>query len=111
MKLLCTADNSAIAWNIRNMVELQGVAAEVRNEQLFSAAGELPVWDAMPEVWVHPLADIEELTLLVQQISNDNKIDPQAKDEEWTCTTCGEIQPTAFDFCWQCNTEQSKLPC
>ncbi|MEE3301128.1 MAG: DUF2007 domain-containing protein [Pseudomonadota bacterium] len=43
MKLVYTADNVAMAWHVRNLLEQHDIAAIVRNDKLYSVAGEMPV--------------------------------------------------------------------
>lgn len=46
------AAHPAEAHLVKGMLETAGIPCEIRREALFGAAGEVPVFDARPEVWV-----------------------------------------------------------
>ena len=55
MKRVYSTEILANAWHIRNVLEQYDIESVIRNENLFSVAGEVPFIECMPEVWVKPL--------------------------------------------------------
>ena len=51
-KKVYTADSVSMAWHFRNVLEQHGISSVVKNDNLYSAGGELPLNECMPEVWV-----------------------------------------------------------
>lgn len=88
------------AAHVRNVLESAGVAAELRNDQLWSALGEIPVIEAWPQVWVVDLADVERARAILRDLERG----PAAPS--WTCTACGEWLEGQFTSCWQCGHER-----
>jgi len=99
MKRIYTADSVAMAWHIRNVLEQHGIYAEVKNERLGSIAGETPITESMPEVWVKPLY-AKRAEQILKELSDDVSID----GEDWSCSSCGEENAPSFDVCWNCQT-------
>jgi len=103
MKRVYTADNRALAWHIKNVLESNTVEAEVRNDTLHSAQGGVPVNVANPEVWVVHDSDEETALRLIQE-----EIEPSLEQEtQWQCRNCGETNFGQFDLCWNCQSEQT----
>jgi hypothetical protein len=92
-----TIADRAEAGLLKELLEREGVACLVRNEQLFSALGEIPFLECYPELWV---VDDEiwprARRLLDSWFRNDGNA------EAWTCPTCGEVLEGQFGACWQC---------
>ncbi len=105
MKRVYSTDNIAKAWNIRNVLEQHDIAAVVKNQQLYSVAGEIPVTECLPEVWVKPLyfARAEQIILEIENSS-------QLEDSEWHCRDCGESNAANFALCWNCESGDEKSP-
>lgn len=97
MKRVYTADSVAMAWHIRNVLEQHEIYAEVKNERLGSIAGETPITESMPEVWVKPL-----YVRRAEQIISELNDTAQVKGEDWHCSACGEENAASFDICWNC---------
>lgn len=89
--------DQAQAGLLKDLLEQEGVACLIRNEQLFSALGEIPFLECAPELWVV-----------------DNEVWPRAKNllngwlkkdntsAEWQCPSCGEHLEGQFGSCWKC---------
>ncbi len=83
-----------------NLLASVGIRAQVRNEMLASAIGQLPFTDCQPEVWVEDDADAERAARLLA----DGPLRRADKGKAWQCR-CGEIQEAQFTQCWRCGTE------
>lgn len=91
----CLADR-AEAGLLKELLEREGVACLIRNEQLFAALGEIPFLECSPELWVI-----------------DDEVWPRAKallnswfkkeeGADWSCSACGEELEGQFGACWKC---------
>ena len=89
-----------MAWHIKNVLENSAIPAVVKNEQLFSAVGEIPVTECMPEVWVLNPDNFAKAEALIAQVQQEND-NPGA---DWICSTCQESNGGNFEICWSCQT-------
>ena len=92
-----TLADRAEAGLLKELLEREGVACLVRNEQLFAALGEIPVLECSPELWViddevWPRAK----SLLESWLKEDITSAP------WVCPSCGEKLEGQFGSCWKC---------
>ena len=103
MKRVYTADSIAMAWHIRNVLEQHDIASTVRNDKLYSVAGELPVTECLPEVWVSHNADAERAEQIVHDLNFNEEELP-----DWKCTACSEDNAGNFTICWNCQKPNNK---
>jgi len=77
----------------KNLLAAEGIAAEVRNEFLGSAMGELPPAECQTELWVHG-----------EQVPRAEEVlrRPAAQGPDWDCDSCGETSGAQFAQCWKC---------
>ncbi len=87
----------AEAGLLKELLEQEGVACLIRNEQLFAALGEIPFLECLPELWV---VDDDVWPRARQLLINWFKNDENAA--AWTCPSCGEILEGQFGACWKC---------
>lgn len=83
------------AHHARNLLEAQGIRAEIRNERLSSAMGELPPAECQAEVWVE---DPREAVLAERLLREGVAV----TGAPWTCPSCGERLEPQFTQCWRC---------
>ena len=103
MKRLYSNDNVAMAWHVRNMLEQQGIDVFIKNDRLYSIAGEVPVTECMAEVWVkNPL----QYRFAAQLISEMEKGE-QTESAPWQCPDCDEEIEGVFDICWNCSEDSN----
>jgi hypothetical protein len=83
--------------NLRNILQVEGIAAEVRTPFLGAARGDLPATECWSELWVedHDAAKARELIRSVAAT-------PEPEGETWKCSRCGEEIEPQFTACWQC---------
>jgi hypothetical protein len=79
----------------RNLLEAEGIRAEVRNERLSSAMGELPPAECQAEVWVLEAGDAARAEHLLRE-------GIRASGPPWSCSGCGERIEPQFTQCWRC---------
>jgi hypothetical protein len=83
------------AHHARNLLESQGIRAEVRNERLASAMGELPPAECQAEVWVRDERDAAHAERLLREGA-------PVPGPAWRCPACGEHLEPQFTQCWRC---------
>ncbi|MFC3284331.1 putative signal transducing protein [Litchfieldella rifensis] len=94
--------NALLVSHIQNVLIAAGIPAELRNMTLGGGAGELPLGECEPEVWVaaHNAARADALVRESLQGASDPAPD-------WVCPHCGESLGGAFETCWKCGTDRS----
>lgn len=98
MKLLYTSSNALVVNHLRNLLQSEGFDCHLKNEFLYSAAGEIPPTAIWPELWVSE-ADFDR----AQRVMNEALADKSGLPH-WRCAKCGELVEGQFDLCWQCGT-------
>ncbi|MGH8709680.1 MAG: DUF2007 domain-containing protein [Burkholderiales bacterium] len=83
------------AHHARNVLEAEGIRAEVRNERLSSAMGELPPAECQAEVWVLDALEVARAERLLREGT-------RASGPPWTCAECSERIEPQFTQCWRC---------
>ena len=91
--------NALLVSHVRNVLVAAGIACELRNMALGGGAGELPLSECEPEVWV-AVRDHERAVALLHQALHG----PDDMPSSWRCRHCGEMLDGVFDTCWQCGT-------
>jgi hypothetical protein len=87
---------------LAGVLESEGIPSEVRSEALFSASGEIPIGEALPEIWVLNDDQADAARDLIGKRSADSN----AAGESWKCSNCGETVEPQFTACWKCNSEK-----
>jgi hypothetical protein len=87
-----------LALLLKELLEGEGIACLLRNEELFAAMGEIPFIECLPELWVvddevYPRARV----LLDGWLQTD-----EHQPEPWVCPGCGERLEGQFGACWKC---------
>ena len=76
----------------------RGIRARVLNANASSVAGELPIDQAMPQVWVDDAQDADRARSVIEEFAHA-PVGPTRK-----CPACGEENPGSFDLCWSCGS-------
>lgn len=98
MTLVFTSLDFVAASLIQSMLEAEGIQTEMRNLRTSSLAGEIPVLEVLPEIWVSDPAEAERAKALIAAF----RAEPTETFPEWTCRACGETVPGSFTECWKC---------
>ena len=104
MKKLFTHENRMIVYNVKNLLQGEGIEALVRNEFSGGGVGDLPAFDTWPELWVED-AQVARAQAVLRQVA---QADERAT---WYCGACGEFNEAAFELCWNCGGEPGVLRC
>jgi hypothetical protein len=97
MKRVATAESLAEIGHYRNILEQEGIACLVKNEQLSGALGEVPFLECLPELWVvreDQLDAAQEVLTALRQ--------PAEAAPPWPCSGCGGSIEGQFAICWYC---------
>ena len=100
MRKVYASDNIAIVGHVRQVLDQQAIRCIVRNDFLLGAAGELPVNETWPEIWVVDDRDFDRARALVDAIvATAHASEPEPP---WRCASCGERMEGQFTDCWHC---------
>ena len=100
MQRVFAHDNILVVYNIKNLLEREGIACEVRNDFSSSAAGEVPPIEVWPEIRVDS-ALVERANGII-----DAALHGDASATSWMCMQCSEHNAPAFELCWKCGTHR-----
>ena len=95
-----TAKHPTEAHLIRGMLEAENIRAEVKNDQLYGAFGELPV---LPTVWILDDTLATQANHLVIEFLRGTAASKYGH-LRWTCNQCGETLEGQFTDCWNCGS-------
>ena len=93
--------NRADAGLLLELLEREGVACLIRNEQLFAALGEIPFLECFPELWV-----VDDEVWPRARMLLDNWFKREENAASWTCSSCGEVLEGQFGACWKCEQKR-----
>lgn len=88
--------NALLVSHVRNLLEAAGIPAQLRNMTLGGGAGELPLGECEPEVWVKPHNRERAEALIREALAGASEA------PAWRCPDCGEPLDGVFDACWNC---------
>ncbi|GAB2780851.1 DUF2007 domain-containing protein [Halomonas shantousis] len=91
--------NTLLVSHVRNVLTSADIPCKLRNMVLGGGAGELPLGECEPEVWV-AVRDVSRAQSLVRQALEG----PGDTRPDWSCRTCGETLEDVFAACWRCST-------
>ena len=97
MRKVYVSDDSLILGHVRQVLENHAIGCIVRNDFLLGGAGELPINETWPEIWITDDRDFERARALVDAVVAACPSDPP-----WCCTSCGEQVEGQFTDCWRC---------
>lgn len=101
MKLLYSSPNVMVVGHVRNLLDVEGIGCQLKNEFLGGGIGELPPTESWPELWVD-----EQDFAAAQQLLDEFLQDPPDVLPDWRCPNCGERIEGQFSACWRCGTER-----
>ncbi|WP_163577883.1 putative signal transducing protein [Halomonas faecis] len=93
--------NALLVSHVGNLLEAAGIPVERHNLALGGGAGELPLTECEPQIWVAP-HNCERAEALIHAAMTGISGAPG-----WTCPGCGEALEGAFDTCWRCGTPRA----
>ena len=103
MRKVCSSDNGVIIGHVRQVLENHAIPCIVRNDFLSGGAGELPVNETWPEIWVTDDRDFDRARALVDAILAAAH---EESEPPWRCASCGEQMEGQFTDCWRCGASR-----
>lgn len=86
--------------NLRNALQAEGIASEVRTPFLGAARGDIPSTECWSELWILEDQDAAKALGVIR-----SGLEPFEETETfWKCLNCGEKSEGQFGACWQCGT-------
>ncbi len=98
MRRVYSSFNRVAVHHARNLLAAEGIAAEVRNEFLSSAMGEIPPAECQAELWVLHEGDAARAAEVLRR--------PPVRGPDWRCA-CGETLGAQFTQCWNCGAARA----
>jgi hypothetical protein len=95
MKKIFTHENRLIVFNLKNLLQEQGIQCIVKNEYAGGGVGDLSPFETWPELWVIDESEFAAAKLLVDRLQQDDEVDI-------FCPHCGEENGSSFRICWKC---------
>ncbi len=92
--------NALLVCHVRNVLAAAGIPVELRNMVLGGGAGELPLGECEPEVWVASHNRKHADTIIREALEGVSEA------PEWICPSCGERLEGVFEACWQCSDKE-----
>ncbi len=103
MKKLLAAPNLWLATLWADQLESAGISANVQRAYASGIAGEIPVDQALPEVWVRDDSERDRALALLEDWQ-------RLPHRVWACTQCQEIVEGPFEQCWNCGAAMNATP-
>ena len=96
MKKVFSHENRMILFNMKNVLQGEGIETVVVNEFAAGGAVDLPTFDTWPELWVEDESSFEQAQEIVQEILSGDET------AAWFCRGCQEQNDGVFRICWNC---------
>ena len=90
-----THENRMIVYNMKNLLQGEGIDSLLKNEFSGGGVGDLPAFDTWPELWVDD-AQLAQAESILRQVVE------ASESATWFCRGCGESNEAAFGLCWKC---------
>jgi hypothetical protein len=103
MKRVYRAASLLQVAHARNVLISAGIDCELRNIYLAGAAGDLPLMETWPQLYVADADEPRALRALARAASTET-------GAPWTCEECGENLEPQFTTCWRCGRERNGAP-
>jgi hypothetical protein len=90
-----------MVFQIKQLLDEQGIPCFVKNEFAIGAMGELSPMDVLPEIWINDSQWLPK----AQQFIIDFENQP-LYSSPWICSQCHEQNGASFELCWQCGEDR-----
>jgi len=96
MRKVFTHENRMIVFNMKNLLQAEGIETVVINEFAAGGVGDLSTFDTWPELWLEDESRFAEAETILRDVQDNNGGRP------WFCRGCQEQNDAAFQICWKC---------
>jgi hypothetical protein len=103
MKTVYSSQILGIVAEMKNILELNGIAGVIANQYLATAAGELPPIECWPQLRVQ-----EQDADRAEEIIRAAMADSGSGQPKWRCLKCNEELEPQFAQCWKCGNSRSE---
>ncbi len=94
-----SSQNPMIIHHLKNLLEMEGVHAIIRNENLSTALGSIPATECWVELWIlDKNREAEARDIIRKKVQSEESAIRWA----WRCPHCGENIEGQFTDCWKC---------
>jgi putative signal transducing protein len=100
MRKVTSSDSLITINHYKNLLESEGIPAQIMNEFLGSIVGDMPFQEAWPELWVRNDLDYDRALQLI----NSQVLAEESPTSPWRCKKCGTENEGQFAACWQCGS-------
>jgi len=105
MKRVWSGSSLPDTAHFKNVLEQHGIECVIKNRELGGGIGDLPVFDAAPELWVLDTEQAARAAALLRE-----SVRPAAGGAPWRCAACGEENEPQFAACWSCARRDARPP-
>jgi len=98
MEMVYTTDSLVAVLHLKNLLEIEGIATIVKNDQMYTLRAEVPFVEVWPQLWVCRAQDMPRARELVAEFVKG----PDPELPGWRCRTCDELLEGQFTACWRC---------
>ena len=103
MKRVWSGGSLPDAAHFKNLLEQAGIACLLKNVELGGGIGDLPVFDAAPQICVLNDADAARAAKLLHDDAR-----PTPRGALWQCPRCGEDNEAQFAVCFNCGSPDGR---
>jgi Putative prokaryotic signal transducing protein len=89
----------ALAGLFKDRLEQEGIVCLLKNNDLFSVMGEIPMVECYPELWVVDPETWPRAKLLLESWMQEGPVE----GGNWVCPDCHEQVDAGFAACWNCS--------
>jgi hypothetical protein len=89
-----------MVFQIKQLLDKNGIPCFVTNEFAIGAIGELSPMDVLPEVWISDHQWLPKAEQCIADCQNQS-----AGLSPWICNKCHEKNAASFELCWQCSED------
>ncbi len=87
---------------LRHLLDREGIATRVFNENTAAVSGEIPFFSAMPELWIESDEDAHRARDIVARFESGKLSRPRG-GAPWRCPPCDSLIEAQFTDCWNCS--------
>jgi len=95
---LTRAPDLLMAQHWVNLLHQEGIACRLSGQYLQGGAGEIPVDQCGPDIWIANPQDREAALRII----DGGAANFAPRQPNWHCENCGEWLEPQFSACWQC---------
>lgn len=103
---LTRAPDLLIGQHWANLLQQAGIACQLTGQYLQGGAGEIPVYECGPNLWLENEADKEAALRIIEGQADE----AWRHRPHWHCGHCDEWLEPQFSTCWQCGASRPAHP-